>query len=106
MLTKLGSEAEPGGNWCRTLVGDELEVEDLSASARGPPMEATWLVPHPPVQLTWGCSLSLPLGPAGSSPLPVDNFNDTSEGEFSGIEIERQVAEFIGLALLPALSGS
>ena len=107
MLTKLVSEAEPRGNWWRTLVGDELEVEDLNASARGPPIEATWFVDHPAAQFKCGCSDSVLLSrDPGSSPIPVDNFNDTSDDEFPGIEIERLVAEFTGLALLPAFSDS
>jgi len=32
--------------------------------------------------------------------MPVDNFKDTSEDEFSSIEMERQVAEFMGLAVV------
>lgn len=108
MLTRLASVARPRDNWWSTLVGEELEVEDLKASASGPPIEATWFVAHPAAQFSCGCpgsALLLSLEP-GSSPLPVDNFKDTSEGEFSGIEMERQVAEFMGLALLPVLSDS
>jgi hypothetical protein len=83
-----------------------LVVEDLSASARGPPIEVTtWFVifvPHPAAAQL----LVLPLGigagtGSGSSSailFPVDNFNDTSDaGEFPGIETERQVKEFIEL---------
>lgn len=92
VLMKLVSEAELRGNWCRTLVGEELELEDRSASARGPPIEAIWLEPHPIGQFNCGCSRSWP----GSTPLPVDNFS----------EMEREVAEFIKLALLLPLSGS
>jgi hypothetical protein len=99
---KLVSEAKLRGNWCRTLVGEELELEDRSASARGPPIEAIWLEPHPIGQFNCGCSRSWP----GSTPLPVDNFSDTSDDVFPRIEMEREVAEFIKLALLLPLSGS
>lgn len=60
-------------------------MDDLKASARGPPIEATWFEAHPAAQFNW-------------SPLPVDSFNDTSDEEFPGIEMERQVAELIGLS--------
>lgn len=103
VLAKLVSETEPRGNWCKTLVGDECELEDRSASARGPPIEAMRFIAHPAAaQLTCGCSRSAwPSWCPGSSPSPVDNFSDTSDDEFPGIEMEREVAEFIGLALLP-----
>lgn len=107
---KLVSEAELRGNWCRTLVGEEDEVDDLRASASGPPIEATWLAEevHPPAQFNCKCCGStFPLlGHGSSPPSPVDSFNETSDEAFPGIEIERHVAELTELALLSALSGS
>lgn len=106
-LTMQVSAAEPRGNWCRTLVGDELELEDLRASARGPPIEAIGFEAHPAAQPDWGCSRSeWASGWPGSSPSPVDNFRDTSEDEFPGIEMDKLVAEFIGLLLFPPFSDS
>lgn len=113
MLTKLVSETEPRGNWCSTLVGDEWELEEeRSASAKGPPMDAIWLAAHPEAQFSWRCCSRTASWwrPASSPLLPVDNFSDTSDDEFPGIEMDRLVAEFIGLAiallLFPPLSGS
>lgn len=63
MLMKFVSQAELVGNCSRTLVGEEVEVDDLSASASGPSIEA------------W----------------PVDSFNDTSEEVIPGVDIERYV---------------
>ena len=40
MLMKFVSQAELVGNCSRTLVGEEEEVDDLSASASGPSIEA------------------------------------------------------------------
>lgn len=108
VLMKLASEAGPRGNRCKTLVGDELELEeDRRASASGPPMEAIWFVAHPAGQFNCGCPRSAWLSWwPGSTPLPVDNFNDTSDEVVPRIEMERLVAEFIELALLLALSSS
>lgn len=100
MVTKLDSEVELWGNLWRTLVGEELDAEDCSASASGPPIEAIWFVAHPVAQLRWDSSLSLPWWPV-ASPSPVDSFKETSDDEFPGIEMERRV-----LALLAALLGS
>lgn len=88
-------------SWWRTLVGEEDE-EDLRASAKGPPMWWwLWWVPPPLHQLMFCWSLPLLLLRASSS-LPVDSFRETSEEEFPGMEMERQVAELMGLELLSA----
>ena len=88
-------------SWWRTLVGEDDE-EDLRASANGPPMWWwLWLVPPPLHQLMFCWSLPMLLLLASSS-LPVDSFRETSEEEFPGIEMERQVAEIMGLELLSA----
>ena len=81
-------------------------VEDLSASASGPPIEVTaWFVifvPHPAAAhllvLPLGAGAGTSSGSGSAILFPVDNFNDTSDaGEFPGIETERQVKEFIEL---------
>lgn len=108
---KLVSDAEPRGNWCKTLVGEDVVVDDLRASASGPPIEATWLAEdaHPPAQCNCkfcGHTFTL-LGHGSSASSPVDNFRATSDEEaFPGIEMERHVAELMERALLSALSGS
>lgn len=86
-----------------------MDVADLSASARGPPIWADWCVPQPAAQFSWGLSLSAftswGLCP---SPLPVDSFNDTSDEWCPRMDMERYVEEVAWLLLLPlaALSGS
>lgn len=107
---RLVSQAEPRGNRRRTLIGEDAEVDDLRASASGPPMEATWLAElHPPAHVNCSCSLPtfLFLG-HWFSPLSVDSFKDTSDEVFPGIEIDKHVGELfdLPLALLSALSDS
>ena len=89
-------------SWWRTLVGEDDE-EDLKASANGPPMW-WWLGSDtPPLhQLMFCWSLLLLLLLASSSSLPVDSFRETSEEEFTGMEMERQVVELMGVELLSA----
>ncbi|KAL9249788.1 hypothetical protein AKJ16_DCAP04431 [Drosera capensis] len=73
-LTKLVSDAEP---CCRTLLGED-PIEDLSASARGPPNEAVWFE-LPPHQFSRGRS-------SGSCTLlPVESLKKSEEG-FLGVD--------------------
>lgn len=78
---KLVLQAELVGNCRRTLVGEEVEVDDLSASASGPPTEATWHV---------------------FSAWPVDSLSDTSEEVIPCVDMERYVP--VLLFWLPLLS--
>lgn len=76
MIKLVSDVVELRCNWCKTLVGDELDVEDLKASASGPP----WFVPHAVVRS---------MLPSGG---PVASFNEKSEEAFPGMEMERLVA--------------
>lgn len=66
-------------------------MDDLKASASGPPIDDTWFVSHV------GRSTSLTRVPELCLS-PVESFNETSDEGFPGIEMERLVAEAIELA--------
>lgn len=91
-------------SWCRTLRGDEVELDDLKASANGPPI---WFPPHVVPQCNWDPSPSpfpSPEPDSASSPIHGNNFSETSElGAFPGTDIDREVPT---LALCMVFLGS